>query len=197
MFYVCVYLFNGRSLWNCGLRCRSAATRLLGSGVWIQLSARMFVSSVCCEELITRSEESYRVFVLVCDTATWNIRLPRNELGCFTTKKKVFLETFRIFTLYLAVNRHLSEVQTSSHLLSRRINLLKPTGHVMHQQFNIQQLYALPTLYLRFVFIWEQTATFVPYSINWLVFITEMKSVYCAVRNGSLNKAVCASSLKG
>jgi hypothetical protein len=28
------------------------------------------------------------------------------------------------------------------------INLLNPTGHVMHQQFNIQQLYALPTLYL-------------------------------------------------
>jgi hypothetical protein len=28
------------------------------------------------------------------------------------------------------------------------INLLKPTGYVMHQQFNIQQLYALPTLYL-------------------------------------------------
>jgi hypothetical protein len=28
------------------------------------------------------------------------------------------------------------------------IKLLKPTGHVMHQQFNIQQLYALPTLYL-------------------------------------------------
>jgi len=27
-------------------------------------------------------------------------------------------------------------------------NLLKPTGHVMHQQFNIQQLYPLPTLYL-------------------------------------------------
>jgi len=28
------------------------------------------------------------------------------------------------------------------------VNILKPTGHVMHQQFNIQQLYALPTLYL-------------------------------------------------
>ena len=26
-------------------------------------------------------------------------------------------------------------------------NLLKPAGYVMHQQFNIQQLYALPTLY--------------------------------------------------
>ena len=28
------------------------------------------------------------------------------------------------------------------------LKLLKPTGQVMHQQFNIQQLYALPTLYL-------------------------------------------------
>ena len=65
-----------------------------------------------------------------------------------------------------------------------------------HQQFNIQQLYALPTLYLCFVFIWEQTATCATYSINWLVYITEINSVYCAVRTGSLNKAVCASYLK-
>ena len=27
-------------------------------------------------------------------------------------------------------------------------NFLTPTDYVMHQQFNIQQLYALPTLYL-------------------------------------------------
>jgi len=45
--------------------------------------------------------------------------------------------------------------------------------------------------------IWEQTATCATYSINWLVFITEMKSVYSAVRTGCLNKAVCASSLEG
>ena len=44
-----------------------------------------------------------------------------------------------------------------------------------------------------FVFIWEQTATCATYSINWLVFITEKKSVYSAVRTGALNKAVCAS----
>ena len=48
-----------------------------------------------------------------------------------------------------------------------------------------------------FVFIWEQTATCATYSINWLVFITEMKSVYSAVRTGALSKAVCVSSLKG
>ena len=34
-------------------------------------------------------------------------------------------------------------------------------------------------------------------TINWLVFIAEMKSVYSAVRTGSLNEAVCASSVKG
>ena len=44
--------------------------------------------------------------------------------------------------------------------------------------------------------IWEQTATCAIYIINWLVFITELKSVYCAVRTGSLNEAVCASSLR-
>ena len=63
----------------------------------------------------------------------------------------------------------------------------------MHHQFNIQQLYALP----RTVFIWEQTATCATYSINWLVFITEMKSVYSAVRTGSLNKAVLHFVFKG
>ena len=38
----------------------------------------------------------------------------------------------------------------------------------------------------------RKTTTLAAYSINWLVFITEMKSVYCAVRDGPLNKAVCA-----
>ena len=34
-------------------------------------------------------------------------------------------------------------------------NLLKPTGHVMYQQFNIQQLYVLPTLYLCVLYLSE------------------------------------------
>ena len=53
------------------------------------------------------------------------------------------------------------------------------------------------TVFMCFVFIWEQTATCATYSINWLVFITEMKSVYSAVRIGSLNRDVWHSSLKG
>ena len=42
------------------------------------------------------------------------------------------------------------------------INLLKPTGHVMHQQFNIQQLYALPTLYLCVLYLSENKQRLVP-----------------------------------
>jgi hypothetical protein len=49
-----------------------------------------------------------------------------------------------------ATGKHLGEcvcVRGSVHL-GHFVNLLKPTGYVMHQQFNIQQQYALPTLYL-------------------------------------------------
>ena len=42
------------------------------------------------------------------------------------------------------------------------INLLMPTGYVMHQQFNIQQLYALPTLYLCVLYLSENKQRLVP-----------------------------------
>ena len=41
--------------------------------------------------------------------------------------------------------------------MERWINLLKPTGYVMQHQFNINQLYALPSLYLS-----ENKQRFVP-----------------------------------
>jgi len=42
------------------------------------------------------------------------------------------------------------------------LNLLKPTGYVMHHQFNIQQLYALPTLYLCVLHLYEDKQRLVP-----------------------------------
>jgi hypothetical protein len=42
------------------------------------------------------------------------------------------------------------------------INLLNPTGYVMHHQFNIQQLYALPTLYLHVLYLSENKQRLVP-----------------------------------
>ena len=67
------------SQWPRGLRRRSAAARLLRSWVSIQPGAWMFVCCECrvlsgrglCDELITRPEESYRLWcVLVCDLET-------------------------------------------------------------------------------------------------------------------------------
>ena len=42
------------------------------------------------------------------------------------------------------------------------VTLLKPTGYVMHHQFNIQQLYALPTLYLCVLYLSENKQRLVP-----------------------------------
>jgi hypothetical protein len=54
--------------------------------------------------------------------------------------------------------------QRSSGALKMTINIisLTPTGHVMHQQFNIQQLYALPTLYLCVLYLSENKQRLVP-----------------------------------
>ena len=35
----------------------------------------------------------------------------------------------------------------------RHINLLKPTGYVIEQEFNIQRMYDLPTLYLCILYL--------------------------------------------
>ena len=58
-------------------------------------------------------------------------------------------------------------ITTSGHDPTWRIkfaffNLLKPAGHVMHQQFNIQQLYVLPTLYLCVLCLSENKQRLVP-----------------------------------
>ena len=44
----------------------------------------------------------------------------------------------------------------------KHINLLTPTGYVMHHQFNIQQLYALPTLYLCVLYLSENKQRLLP-----------------------------------
>jgi hypothetical protein len=44
----------------------------------------------------------------------------------------------------------------------KNINLLKPTGYLMHHQFNIQQLYALSTLYLYVLYLPEIKQRLVP-----------------------------------
>ena len=47
-------------------------------------------------------------------------------------------------------------------LLPEAIYLVKPTGYAMHHQFNIQQLYALPTLYLCVLYLYQNKQRLVP-----------------------------------
>ena len=60
---------------------------------------------------------------------------------------------------YLSVQNFLPSSLLSKNM---KINLLRPTGHEMHQQFNIQQLYALPTLYLFVLYLSENKQRLVP-----------------------------------
>ena len=88
---------NCRSQWPRGLRRRSAAARLLRSWVRIPPGAWMFVCCECCvlsgrglcDELITRPEESYRLWcVVACDLETSRMRRPWPALGRSATAKK-------------------------------------------------------------------------------------------------------------
>ena len=54
--------------------------------------ARMSVCAECCDELITRPEESYRVWcVVVCDLETSRMRRPWHALGRSATEKKKYI----------------------------------------------------------------------------------------------------------
>ena len=84
VFFIVMFMYSYwyvfcRSQWPRGLRRRSSASRLLRSWVRIPPRAWMFVCCECCvvsgrglcDELIIRSEESYRLWcVVVCDQKT-------------------------------------------------------------------------------------------------------------------------------
>jgi hypothetical protein len=56
-------------------------------------------------------------------------------------------------------------------------------------------MYALPILYLCVSYLSANKQRLVPFTSKLIGFITEMKSVYSAVRTVSLNEAVCVPFL--
>ena len=67
------------------------------------------------------------------------------------------------------------------------INLLKPAGYYTYNQVQQQKiLHADYIVFMCFVWLSEQTATFALYIIKRMIFVTEVESVYCAVRTESL-----------
>jgi hypothetical protein len=68
-------------------------------------------------------------------------------------KRKKKRKKKHIFVIFTAQGKKTATI----HLYS--IKLLKPTGQVTHHQFNIQQLYALHTLYLCGFYLSENKLT--------------------------------------
>ena len=94
-------------MWPTGLRRRSAAARLLRLRVRIPQGAWMSVCCECCvlssrglcDGLITRPEESYRLWCVVCDIETsWMRRpWPNGGRGVAAPPKKEIHETDNAF----------------------------------------------------------------------------------------------------
>jgi hypothetical protein len=63
---------------------------------------------------------------------------------------------------YSTTTRCINPKERANYISYVTFNLLKPIGHVMYQQFNIQQLYARPTLYLCFLYLSENKQRLVP-----------------------------------
>ena len=85
----------------------------------------------------------------------------------FSSKLRFIYQNVIPFLLYAVTFRALPKDCNHAQLmlspaLPTDINLLQPTGYVMHQQFNIQQLYAPPTLYLCVLYLSENKQRFVP-----------------------------------
>ena len=94
-YFIWLMPFKGRSRWPRGLGRRSAAVRLLG--LWVRIPPVAWTSFCCdcrvlsgrglCDELITRPEESYRLWcVVVCDLKTSWMRRPWPTGGCCVKK---------------------------------------------------------------------------------------------------------------
>jgi len=64
--------------------------------------------------------------------------------------------------LRLGEQKRVKVARDEGELRNESLNLLKSTCYVMHQQFNIQQLYALPTLYLCVLYLSENKQRLVP-----------------------------------
>ena len=102
------FSFKSRSQWPCGLRRRSAAARILRMCVRIPWEAWKFACCECCVlsdrglcvELITRPEESYRLWCfIVCDLETSRIMRPWPPLGFSVTEKKIKTTLFLLIVI--------------------------------------------------------------------------------------------------
>ena len=88
----------------------------------------------------------------------------RREAGCTEFKYAQYKFWYKLNQRFFVndLSRQASQFSLLVFHCNICINLLKPTVYVMHYQFNIQQLYALPTLYLCVLYLSENKQRLVP-----------------------------------
>jgi len=126
-------------------------------------------------------------------TAQWSLYVPHS--GQYMYRTVVTLCTAQ-WSLYEPYSGH-SMYRTAVTICTVQWSLYVPhSGHYMYRTvvticttsltFN-NSTFCPHSVFMCFVWIWEQTAIISLYSINWLVCITETVCVYCAVRIGCLS----------
>jgi hypothetical protein len=96
-------------------------------------------------------------------------------------------------TILLCQGTHFGFVRTWILTLHSPLVTVRTTGFDL--KFS-NSTYCPRSVFMCFVWIWEQTAIISLYSINWLLIITETECVYCAVRVESLYELyvnICSS----
>jgi len=128
---------------------------------------------------VSRLHDSARSTIKECT------RRSESDLSIYTERVP-----FRMLTqlCVLQLSQLSLHVQITAVGWRRRImSCSSPPVHIKQMSFYVPlHLVSLTSVFMCFVWIWEQTASISLYSINWLVCITEMENVYCAVRTGYL-----------
>jgi hypothetical protein len=107
------------------------STNVLYNKMWLSLSVSLYL----CTHTHTHTH-TFRIYILRPFWPTTKSGIFKWPLNDHITSRNMQLH-FKIYITQLAIS------------MTKNIyfNFLKPTGYVMHHQFNIQQLYALPIPY--------------------------------------------------
>jgi hypothetical protein len=106
--------------------------------------------------------------VTIC-TAQWSLYVPHSGHYMYRTVVTVCTAQWSLYVLH------------SGHYMYRTVVTICTTSLTFSNS-----TFCPHSVFVCFVWFWEQIAIISLYSINWLVFITETEFVYCEVRTGSL-----------
>jgi hypothetical protein len=110
----------------------------------------------------------YRPGVTIC-TAQWSLYVPPSRHYMYRTLVTICTAQPSLY------------VQHSGHYMYRTVVTICTTSLTFNNS-----PFCPHSVFMCFVWIWEQTAIISLYNLNWLVCITETECVYCAVRTGYL-----------